>query len=331
MSHRHLGNHPPRMEGEKTCTQCHKTLPITEFPPQRENRDGRGSHCRKCKNAYQSPVAGRAPQECAWCHQTFLPKRIGKGQRYCSALCQRGAALHNVQETAHNSAASNEKRRQAQLRLIAEGRHLFSRKHPRGSPDPAAPAALTAPAAPAAPDSLPPRITTTTPDLPPDLPPLPPLPDGVSEEALDTFTPDQPDEEQGALSPPSGPGWSLTFPLQGAEARNTWQTQGERRETQADKLLQLEASRGAGRTLLLAGQGSYLGVENGALIIHQGRTHGVPAPARELLSPAMHDVKRITWIGAHGHASGTMTLAAVAWCQREGIQLTASPPESPLA
>jgi CRISPR-associated protein Cas1 len=37
----------------------------------------------------------------------------------------------------------------------------------------------------------------------------------------------------------------------------------------------------------------------------------------------MHGVKRIIWVGAHGHQTGTMTLAAAAWCQREGIHLVA--------
>jgi hypothetical protein len=64
-----------------------------------------------------------------------------------------------------------------------------------------------------------------------------------------------------------------------------------------------------------------MGVEGFALIVHQGRTHGLPALEKELLYPALHGVKRIIWIGAHGHLTGTMTLAAAAWCQREGIHL----------
>src|SRR5262249_24794360 len=93
-------------------------------------------------------------------------------------------------------------------------------------------------------------------------------------------------------------------------------------ETQADRALRLEEARTSyGRTVVLAGQGSYLGVEGGALILHQGRTHGVPAPAKERLYPALHGVKRILWVGAHGHLTGTMTLAAAAWLQREGVHL----------
>jgi CRISPR-associated endonuclease Cas1 len=97
---------------------------------------------------------------------------------------------------------------------------------------------------------------------------------------------------------------------------------GDMRKTQADTALRLEALTSEGRTVILAGQGSYLGVEGGALILHQGRTHGVPAPEKERLYPALHGVRRILWIGAHGHLTGTLTLAAAAWLQREGIPLS---------
>ena len=116
----------------------------------------------------------------------------------------------------------------------------------------------------------------------------------------------------------------LAYPLQGEDARSEWLYVGELREAQADKALAADVSRSTeGRTIILAGQGSYLGVEGYALICHQGRTHGVPAPEREMLQPALHGVKRIIWIGAHGHVTGTMTLAAASWCRREGIHLCA--------
>jgi CRISPR-associated endonuclease Cas1 len=96
------------------------------------------------------------------------------------------------------------------------------------------------------------------------------------------------------------------------------------RQAQADAALQHEAARTTeGRTVILAGQGSYLGVEAGALILHQGRTHGADAPEKERLYPAMHGVRRIVWVGAHGHLTGTLTLAAAAWLQREGVHLCA--------
>jgi hypothetical protein len=37
----------------KTCSQCHETKPIEDFPRQKQNRDGRFSWCKKCKNARQ--------------------------------------------------------------------------------------------------------------------------------------------------------------------------------------------------------------------------------------------------------------------------------------
>src|SRR5262249_42037712 len=133
------------------------------------------------------------------------------------------------------------------------------------------------------------------------------------------------DEEPdvGEPFPTSGHGAPLAFPLQGAAAREEWQQVGELRAPQAERSLHREATRTPqGRTIVLAGQGSYLGVESGALIVHQGRTHGAPAPERESLYPAMHGIRRIVWIGAHGHQTGTLTLAAAAWCRAEGIALT---------
>jgi CRISP-associated protein Cas1 len=101
-----------------------------------------------------------------------------------------------------------------------------------------------------------------------------------------------------------------------------WQDTGLRRAAQVAKRLQVEAGHGGGRTIVLAGQGSYLGVEAGALVVHQGRTSGVPAPSRELLFPGVHGVSRIVWVGRdRSQPSGTLTLAALAYCRREGISL----------
>jgi CRISP-associated protein Cas1 len=113
----------------------------------------------------------------------------------------------------------------------------------------------------------------------------------------------------------------LNFPPLGEAARTVWCDTGTWRPTQAGKRLQTEAKRGGGRTVILAGQGSYLGVEAGALIVHQGRTCGAPAPARELLYPGVHVVSCIYWVGRDLQPSGTLTLAALTFCRREGIQL----------
>jgi CRISP-associated protein Cas1 len=113
----------------------------------------------------------------------------------------------------------------------------------------------------------------------------------------------------------------LSFPPLGEVARAAWQEVGEHRAAQADKTLQIEQTRGDGRTIILAGQGSYLGVEDGSLIVHQARTHGVPAPAKERLYPGVHGVSRIYWLGRGLQPCGTLTLAALAFCRREGIAL----------
>jgi len=89
-------------------------------------------------------------------------------------------------------------------------------------------------------------------------------------------------------------------------------------DTAADQALSRDArTPGQGRTLVLAGQGAYLGVEHGALVVRQGRTHGAPIP-REVLHPSLHDAARIVWLDG----AGTLTVTALAWCQREGVSLT---------
>jgi CRISP-associated protein Cas1 len=113
----------------------------------------------------------------------------------------------------------------------------------------------------------------------------------------------------------------LNFPPLGEAARMAWQDTGLRRAAQVAKRLQIEAGHSGGRTILLAGQGSYLGVENGALVVHMGRTCGGPAPAREMLYPALHGVSRIFWVGRDMQPAGTLTLAALTFCRRENIQL----------
>ena len=148
-------------------------------------------------------------------------------------------------------------------------------------------------------------------DAPEGFPPLPDIPDEADTEL------ERPIDMSDVLGHTI-----LSLPLLGAQARNEWRQVGELREAQADKSLRYgETQTSEGRTIILAGQGSYLGVEGYALIVHQGRTHGVPAPEKEMLQPALHGVKRIIWIGAHGHMTGTMTLSSAAWCRAENIHL----------
>jgi hypothetical protein len=209
----------------------------------------------------------------------------------------------------------NEKRRDELQRRAATGTPLESYRWGKLSSAADAPAATARESNSAAPAPSP---TATT--CPIEPPPLSSAPDAVSDEALHAEVD----------VPATGPGAPLVFPLQGAAARQEWQHAGERRAMQADRALCRESGRGgahpevstAGRTLILAGQGSYLGVEGGALVAHQGRTHGAPAPARELLYPALHGVRCILWVGAHGHQTDTITLASAAWCRAEGIALT---------
>lgn len=240
------------------------------------------------------------PRACAWCHQTFAPS--DKNQRYCSQTCARGSSLSHVRESRKNSPENKELKRQYQRRRIEAGTHAFIRPGTQitGTRGNGKPKHSQSPE---------PRITIAIPEVTPSLPPLPDIPEET-------------DEDTGTLVQDLEGPKPLEFPLQGEDARREWQNMGELREAQADKALAASSSHDTdGRTIILAGQGSYLGVEGFALVCHQGRTHGVPAPERELLQPAIHGVKRITFVAAHGHQTGTLTLAAASWCRREGIHL----------
>jgi CRISPR-associated protein Cas1 len=114
----------------------------------------------------------------------------------------------------------------------------------------------------------------------------------------------------------------LTWPLEGPDARAEWQRCGDDRETLADTLLSSTARSGRGRTLVLGGQGGYLGVELGNLVAHAGRTHGSPAPQRETFPPASHHLSAVIWVTMPDHAAGTCTLPALEWLRREGVPLT---------
>jgi ssDNA-binding Zn-finger/Zn-ribbon topoisomerase 1 len=46
----------------KRCPKCGKTLLLTEFYNNRANRDGRDSHCKKCKREAYAERIGRIPQ-----------------------------------------------------------------------------------------------------------------------------------------------------------------------------------------------------------------------------------------------------------------------------
>jgi CRISPR-associated endonuclease Cas1 len=286
----------------RACPTCKQT-----FVPTRSRQVYCSLECSR--HPPKRPQKERTSQECPFCHKAFIPKRSGR--TYCSQLCQRGAALSRVRESVRNSPAANEHRRQTQRRRLAEGLNpLFGKRI-------AKPAVATPPSKRST--RVPPNVAHHDAYDPPDQGDLaevlrnaPLLPSANEEEETGAWDAPQEAEQDAPLS----------FPLLGADARAEWRTNGERREAQAEKALRHEEVRTpAGRTIILTGQGSYLGVEGGALILHQGRTHGVPAPEKERLYPAMHGVRRILWIGAHGHLTGTLTLAAAAWLQREGIHL----------
>jgi CRISPR-associated endonuclease Cas1 len=282
----------------RTCALCQQP-----FTPKRPPQQYCSARCRtrfaltRMNDAQGKLARWRTSQECPRCHQPFTPAR--QGQQYCSVDCGRGQALDKAIATAATMRETiSEKRRAELLRRTAEGRPLRKRtKAQRARADTLASEAMPAP-------------------------PSVPVPGDMElSEAGGTEEVEQNEAVTG--------GSPLTLPLTGAETRQEWQQIGKLREAQAERQLQRDAGRGGaeptvsagGRTIILAGQGSYLGVEGRALVVHQGRTHGIPAPERELLYPAMHGVRRILWVGAHGYLSGTLTLAAAAFCRREGIQL----------
>jgi CRISPR-associated endonuclease Cas1 len=306
----------PDKGSQRECAQCHHVFVVTSV--------GQRFCSRRCAARFNQP--GPSPRTCPHCHRTFIPKR--SRQQYCSTLCQHGAALGHIRESARNTKETRESLRQLQLRRIAEGSHPFLTAKPaRGTttPQPARPVLPTTPAQQAALPTPPPPRPLATPSAtpmpaptppPPPLPDLPDVPEADGEDVDETSVLDVAPDDAEAGTP-------LTLPILGAEARAEWRHAGELRASQADRALRYEAARTPeGRTVILAGQGSYLGVESGALVCHQGRTHGVVAETREMFYPALHSVRRILWVGAHGHLTGTMTLAAAAWCQREGIHLS---------
>jgi CRISPR-associated endonuclease Cas1 len=261
-----------------------------------------------------APQGKGAERECPQCHQGFIAKHAR--QIYCSNLCHLSVALSKVRNS--NNPEARERLRHIQLQKIAEGTHAFIASGKVGKPSKPSTRArpLSKPRIPTSRADL--SLTVPSEDTPitgtsGNLPPLPNIPESQDGERAEDII----------ASSLSASWTSLTFPLLGHAAQDEWRHMGELREDQADKALRYEeVQTSEGRTVILAGQGSYLGVENGALLAHQGRTHGVPAPAKEFFYPALHTVRRILWVGAHGHLTGTMTLAAAAWCQREGVHLT---------
>ena len=37
----------------KRCPMCERTLPLSEFPPDKSRKDGRYGYCRPCKRDYE--------------------------------------------------------------------------------------------------------------------------------------------------------------------------------------------------------------------------------------------------------------------------------------
>lgn len=291
---RTVGGVPSQVRTERECPTCGKVFLQKRLDQVYCSHICHYGHDERWK-------AALTPRACLRCHQIFTPSK--KDQRFCSPLCQRGHALSRTSTHNIHSPEVTEAQRQRQLQKVAEGTHPFLRspvrkrakeyvQHSHPKPAPTAPV----------PESL------------RELPPLPDFPD----------IPDEDNTDEEALLQNSEDAQPLTLPLLGEEARHEWQTVGAMRESQADTALTADGYHSSdGRTIVLSGQGSYLGVEGFALIVHQGRTHGIPAPERELLQPALHGVKRIIWVAAHGHQAGTLTLASAEWCRREGIHLTA--------
>ncbi len=254
-----------------------------------------------------APLGKGSIRECPRCYQEFTSKSTT--QVYCSRLCQYGAALTHVKYDSKTE-ADRERSRQTQLRRIADGTHPFI--NPDGSPK-ARHASRNWPKSTRSrkPATLPTPTSDLTDAISTTLPPLPDIPTDASEGDS---------ELEGLVANSVTP---LTLPLFGQQAQTEWRLAGEYREEQADRRLAAsEYNTSEGRTVILAGQGSYVGCENGALVCHMGRTHGEPAPAKEFFYPAAHTLRRILWVGSHGHMTGTMTLSAAAWCRNESVHLT---------
>ncbi len=245
-----------------------------------------------------------AEKPCARCGKSFVPKQAG--QRYCSLKCARKKRDIPARECLWCRTTFIPKRPEAKYCSLLCARGASLSQVPRSvsnSPETNAKRRATQLARIAAGVWVPPNIAR--------------VPGHETTESAPRSREDIGEPEGSAPREP------LSYPPIGREARTAWRLNGELRQAQVDALLSRQAIGAEGRTVILAGQGSYMGVEGGALVVHQGRTHGVPAPSKERLYPAVHNVRRILWVGEHGHMTGTMTLAAASWCAREGIHLVA--------
>lgn len=223
-------------------------------------------------------------RKCPTCRQPFSPKK--KRQQYCSAACS--ATTANKANGAKSHAQALATRRKSgevlgwKARRIKESGATFDTLL-ADLRDPPDPSAAPITAA----------INNAT------APSAPTCPTATITSAPPAIWPDLPvpDPEPDELR----------------ERGHFWQTF-------AGKALAADARRaeGDGRTTVLGGYGADLHVEHDALYVKYGRTHLAPQQVHEVLHRALHDVRRIVWVDA----SGSLSLAAVAWCHSEGITLT---------
>lgn len=138
------------------------------------------------------------------------------------------------------------------------------------------------------------------------------------------FTVKQPDEITSDLIPQ--PDLLQSLPNDPLQELQEQYDEGQRLQHLADTRLANQYHRTGERVLILAGHGSYLGVEYDGLVAHNGRTHGAAATPREIFHRGLHDVKQIIWLDRHG----TLTLSALQWCRDQGVAVSILDPSGSL-
>lgn len=307
-----------------TCAQCGAS-----FHPWPGEEGAAMRYCsRACYNAAQkangvaqraaSPTKGRAPmrrnldvtKSCEHCHQPYHPYAgHEETHRFCSQTCARGHALARVDPAVVFGEKANEGRRAVLARWAAEGRPLVFKGAGQGkkATKPNKPKAAGHPQ-----DKGNPSVERKAP------PTLPTLADAMESLEADV---QEPQEPVGPIATTQDrPGLPLRWPIENDTDRAEWYQVGTLRQGQADRALRQDEARHEGRTIIVAGQGSSLWVELGDLMVKPGRTHG-GAGEWEVVHPALHDVRRILWVGVNDRMGGSLTLAALAWLRREGIEL----------
>jgi hypothetical protein len=82
---------------ERTCTQCGRTKPLSEFHRMATGRDGRRSECAECareraRRAYKPRYTGPLALACEFCGTEFeYVKSCGRRRMYCSEQCRYAA------------------------------------------------------------------------------------------------------------------------------------------------------------------------------------------------------------------------------------------------